>query len=102
MRPANERRRYIVTTSLIGWAHIQNDSADRRQVPPSQSITLPHHGQIAMCIGAEHKIRNDTEKLCSPTNWNPSFLQVTCRKLGFQFVGEQNFTWSSIATGDDL
>ena len=24
-RPANERRRYIVTLSLIGWAHIQND-----------------------------------------------------------------------------
>ena len=21
MRPANERRRYIVTTSLIGWVH---------------------------------------------------------------------------------
>ena len=25
MRPANERRGYIVTSSLIGWAHIQND-----------------------------------------------------------------------------
>ena len=25
MRPANERRRYIVTSSLIGWAHRQND-----------------------------------------------------------------------------
>ena len=26
MRPANERRRYIVTPSLIGWMHTQNDS----------------------------------------------------------------------------
>ena len=25
MCPANERRRYIVTSSLIGWAHHQND-----------------------------------------------------------------------------
>ena len=25
MRPANERRRYIVTPSLIGWAHTQTD-----------------------------------------------------------------------------
>ena len=25
MRPANERRRYIVTSSLIDWAHIQKD-----------------------------------------------------------------------------
>ena len=27
MRPANERRRYNVTSSLIDWAHRQNDSA---------------------------------------------------------------------------
>ena len=25
MHPANERRRYIVTSSLIGWVHTQND-----------------------------------------------------------------------------
>ena len=25
MRPANERRRYIVTTSLNGWAHTETD-----------------------------------------------------------------------------
>ena len=25
MCPANERRRYIITSSLIGWAHTQND-----------------------------------------------------------------------------
>ena len=25
MRPANVRRRYIVTSSLIGWEHTQND-----------------------------------------------------------------------------
>ena len=25
IRPVNERRRYIVTSSLIGWAHTQND-----------------------------------------------------------------------------
>ena len=24
MRPANERRRYIITSSLIGWAHTEN------------------------------------------------------------------------------
>ena len=25
LHPANERRRYIVTSSLIGWVHTQND-----------------------------------------------------------------------------
>ena len=30
MCPANERRRYIVMLSLIGWAHIQNDPWGRK------------------------------------------------------------------------
>ena len=25
MRPANEMRRYVLTTSLIGWAHTKTD-----------------------------------------------------------------------------
>ena len=25
MRPANEKRRYDATSSLIGWVHMQND-----------------------------------------------------------------------------
>ena len=29
MRPGNERRRYIVTSFPIGWAHTQNDSCDQ-------------------------------------------------------------------------
>ena len=36
MQPTNERRRYNVTSSLIGWAHIQNDPCLSRlsfQVP---------------------------------------------------------------------
>ena len=28
MGSANEKRRYIVTSFLIGWAHAQNDSCD--------------------------------------------------------------------------
>ena len=28
MGSANKRRRYIVTSSLIGWAHTQNDIPD--------------------------------------------------------------------------
>ena len=32
MRPANERRRYNVTSSLIGWAHSQNGPCDSYQI----------------------------------------------------------------------
>ena len=28
MRPANERRRYIVSSYLIGWSHTQNDPCE--------------------------------------------------------------------------
>ena len=28
IRLANERRRYIVTSSLVGWVHTQNDMCD--------------------------------------------------------------------------
>ena len=35
MRPANERWRYSVTSSLIGWAHSQND--------PCVRAISPHH-----------------------------------------------------------
>ena len=43
MRPANERRCYIVTSSLVGWAHAQND-------PWKWKITLHHHTSKALCV----------------------------------------------------
>ena len=38
MRPANERRYYIVTSPLIGWAHTQNKSGVNAEIP---SATYP-------------------------------------------------------------
>ena len=34
MRPDNGRRRYIVTSSLIGWAHTQNEPCDNKYYKP--------------------------------------------------------------------
>ena len=52
---ANERRRYIVTSSLIGWAHIQNDPWFS---PMITSVTKwwPHQMEtfsalLALCAG---------------------------------------------------
>ena len=43
MRPTNQRRHYTVTSSLIGWAHKQNDP---RSWPPWWSpITMTSHGR---------------------------------------------------------
>ena len=39
MGSANERRRYIVTSSLIGWAHTQNDNcATYWNEPPAAAL----------------------------------------------------------------
>ena len=41
MRSANERWRYIVTSSLIGWAHAQNDPWLLIMMPlPSTNLTV--------------------------------------------------------------
>ena len=38
MRPANERRRYNVTSFLIGWAHQQNDPWIRCKLPGLSTV----------------------------------------------------------------
>ena len=44
MRPANENCRYIVTSSLIGWAHTQNDPCSTRIV--TRAITVRRHALL--------------------------------------------------------
>ena len=41
MRPANERRRYNVTSSLIGWAHARNDPWIHTSITKTADITGP-------------------------------------------------------------
>ena len=38
MRPANNRRRYIIKSSLIAWAHAQNDACFHMQCYPCWTI----------------------------------------------------------------
>ena len=46
LRPANERRRYFVTTSLIGWAQTQNQPWNWFQrVTPFNSSPLVRNGR---------------------------------------------------------
>ena len=53
MRPANGRRRYIVTSSLIDWAHIQNGPWLRRVsmavadgLVPNRHQAINHHDDL--------------------------------------------------------
>ena len=51
MRPANGRRRYIVTSSLIGWAHIQNDPWRITQKQNKTDIVSIYSGLVVdMCV----------------------------------------------------
>ena len=51
MRPANERRRYNVTSSLIGWVHSQDDPWTYKQFPLKLRVhwyaeyILQHHSK---------------------------------------------------------
>ena len=54
MHPPNERRRYIVTSFVIGWAHTQNDSWECVKAPHyrplyegNPSVTGGFHAQSA-------------------------------------------------------
>ena len=41
MRPANEKRRYIVIFSLIGWVHTQNDPCNADELYLRKTSQLP-------------------------------------------------------------
>ena len=60
MHPANERRRYSVTSFLIGWAHAQND--------PSQWETMLHCNIVSHWLGI---YTNDPWDVMSYTSSRP-------------------------------
>ena len=49
MRPANERRRYIVTSVIIGWGHAQNGPCIACALKTPQCCTKPFP-QSSQCI----------------------------------------------------
>ena len=67
MRPANERRRYNVTSSLIGWAHPQKDPC------ASWEVILSRAGHVCMMDkNAQENLIADTPQACLSTVhfWN--------------------------------
>ena len=61
MRPANERRHYNVTSSLIGWAHTQNDLCLRVPIYMFESLGLLIHsvGNTSHKTSFHHADQND-------------------------------------------
>ena len=56
LRPANERRRYFVTTSLTGWAQTQNQPCMFVYVLASQTAKALEVGRCGYKNGLIHKI----------------------------------------------
>ena len=69
MRPANERRRYNVTSSFIGWAHTISDPCSHIPVPNSQS---PNH---LSCAPSPSFLFHLTTHPNTPILWASCFTQ---------------------------
>ena len=76
MRPANERRRYNVTSSPIGWAHTEND--------PCSSASTKQPGRIWVNRSSEftknydsNKNKHDKTKPCSVV-WDTAWDYYYC------------------------
>ena len=76
MCSANERRRYNVTSSLIGWAHSQNDPCDGITWCPPHN-TLTHHKNVGNRIYSCH---NQDEQKCNAQYWmHPDIYRMWIR-----------------------
>ena len=74
MHTANERRRYIVTSFLIGWAHSQNDPCSMVQCHSSEGHFTSHISAINH-IKSQNSLENYLTKMplkSSRVRWNAS------------------------------
>ena len=81
MRLANERRRYTVTPSLIGWAHTQNDQRTCgiwSTFPIATLYAISFHNQS--CYNG-NRLHQDSS-CASFVTWWPRPLTVTQKHLG--------------------
>ena len=102
MCPANERHRYNVTMSLIGWTHTSPDPWD--QIIPRKLTCILTHGGCVIPYGiitTEHflrvTIRPPNQQVPSP-GLNQSSAGFQCKMMGFD--GNMNAwkCWLTLAT----
>ena len=98
MRPVNQRWRYIITPSLIGWAHTQNDPCWCQYIPHK---LLPHSVWTGLYVQSRTAswqlmfwllILQDQERIMLFTKLNISMLRNNVkRKIIFSLV---DHNWS--------
>ena len=86
MRPANEKLRYNVTSSLIGWAHTQNDPCFYHYrtvcniVQPWIAITL--HGAITVLCAMVVQVIHDKPLTAVELSKSPGAVDITMTSYG--------------------
>ena len=58
MGPANERWRYMVTSSLIGWVHIQNDPCNAARLSSIIHTVIAIHQSLMIIIMTSGRYKN--------------------------------------------
>ena len=81
MPRASERPHYIVTLSLIGWAHALNNPSNNRQnddlsLTPIRHPIAPSHGEICCALFEYRKVSNIRRTKCQNLNDSRLVLQL--------------------------
>ena len=88
IRPANERWRYTVTPSLIGWAHIQNDTWVWHRLVTSTSIHTgwvdSHNFRHFKATHFKH-IEAETRWPAFSRHFHTHFLEWKCMNFDYNF-----------------
>ena len=87
MHPANERWRYIVTSSLIGWVHSQNDPC----IPRSATSYLPYSEPIHICCVSSSGTQQIAKEYRSWGKIGSFYMELW---LKIKFVNESRLTIS--------
>ena len=98
MRPANERWRYIVTPSLIGWAHTQNDLC---QSILSWVLLVSHSESYITWQKCRDIKASDIRVFFSPRVVSPNTYSRYAVLFQFLYISFRNMWWARCLSYED-
>ena len=98
MRPANERRRYNITSSHIGWAHTQNDPY-KEDMNWIDVYSATHWGDpyIRQRIGSSlFQVMTGDHFVCVPSQWHTKSAKFHKVKVQPKLKKSLDYDWNIV------